>query len=101
MAVKSLPIDVIVSDPTVRNGRPIIAGTTIRVSDIVASHIFRMQTPEELAPHFSLDLGQIHAALAYYYYHREEIDGEIRENEARANHYLETLENDGKLIHFE
>jgi uncharacterized protein (DUF433 family) len=101
MVAKTLPIEAIVSDPSIRNGKPILAGTTIRVSDIVASHIFRMQTAEELAANFGLDLGQIHAALAYFYLHRDEIEAEVRDNEARANELLDRLDQDGKLIRFE
>ena len=91
-------IDVIVSDPTVRGGRPIIAGTGIRVSDIVAYHLFDRQTPEELAVGFKLPLGEIHAALAYYDMHKSEIDAEIRQNADTANKLLDELKAQGKLI---
>jgi len=35
------PIDTIISDPQVRSGQPIIVGTALRVSDLIASHIYR------------------------------------------------------------
>jgi hypothetical protein len=37
--VTILSIDLIVSDPNVRSGRPIIAGTTLRVQDVVAGYV--------------------------------------------------------------
>jgi len=94
-------IDVIVSDPAIRGGRPVIAGTGIRVSDIVAYHLFGRQTPEELAAGFKLPLGEIHAALAYYYMHKAEIDEEIRQNAETANRLLDELKAQGKVIIFE
>ncbi|NOG51891.1 MAG: DUF433 domain-containing protein [Chloroflexi bacterium] len=36
-----LPIEMIVSNPTVRGGRPIIVGTRVRVQDVAAAHVFR------------------------------------------------------------
>jgi uncharacterized protein (DUF433 family) len=58
------------------SGRPCIAGTRVRVMDIVAAR--KAGVPEaELTDYFSsrtLSLGEIHAALAYYYDHQEEID---------------------------
>jgi uncharacterized protein (DUF433 family) len=71
------------SDPAICGGKPRIAGTRIRVLDIAALHVHERLNPEEIAskiyPH--LTLAQIHAALAYYYEHREEIDASIRETE--------------------
>ena len=65
-------------------GRPVIAGTGICVSDIAATMIFHKQDPDEIAAGFELDLAQVHAALAYYYSHKDEIDAEIRERRASA-----------------
>ncbi len=96
--VTVLPIDVIVSDPSIRSGRPAIAGTGICVSDIVAYHIFDKQTPEELAAGFKLPLGQIHAALAYYYMHKTEIDEEMRSSAEDTDILLDDLKKRGKLI---
>lgn len=62
--------------------RAFIAGTRVRVQDIyVDSEVFG-KSPEEIVaalPH--LTLGQVHAALAYYFDHREEILRELREDE--------------------
>lgn len=79
--VTVLSIDTIVSDPGIRGGRPIIAGTTLRVQDVAAHHIFHHYTPDELAHQLQISLAQVHAALAYYYAHRDEIDAQIREDD--------------------
>jgi uncharacterized protein (DUF433 family) len=92
-------IDTIVSDPGVRGGQPIIAGTTIRVSDLVASHLYRGLTPEELAVSFDLNLAQVYAALAYYYQHKAEVDEQMRSDMDEANELLDDLGRVGKLIH--
>ena len=96
--VTVLPIDVIVSDPKIRSGRPVIAGTGLCVSDIVAYHIFDKQSPEELAAGFNLSLGQIHASLAYYYMNKAEIDAEMRSSAEDAEKLLEELKKQGRLI---
>ena len=72
-----LSIDTIVSNPAVRSGRPIIAGTTLRVQDVAAHHIYNHYTPDELAYQLGISLAQVHAALAYYYEHKEEIDAQL------------------------
>jgi uncharacterized protein (DUF433 family) len=94
-------IDMIVSDPAVRSGRPMVAGTSIRVSDLVASHLYRGLTPEELAVNFALNLAQVYAALAYYYMHKTEVDTEIRANAVEAERLLSEFAQQGKLMQFE
>lgn len=87
MSPTVLPIDSIVRDPDVRGGSPVVAGTTIRVSDLAAYHVFDGLTADQLAAQFDLGLTEVHAALAYYYGHREEIDGEIRANADAAERW--------------
>lgn len=96
-----LNIEAIISDPKLRGGRPIIAGTTLRVSDVAAYHTFGGLTPEDLAVQFRLTLGQIHAALAYYYMHQDEIDAEIRANDDEAEMWRQKLAEQGRLITLE
>ncbi len=79
--VTVLSIDTIVSNPKIRRGRPIIAGTTLMVQDVAAHHIYKKYTPEELAYQLQISLAQVHAALAYYYDHKDEIDTQIEEND--------------------
>ncbi len=64
------------TDPQVMSGRACIAGTRVRVMDIVAARGAGV-SDEELRDYFSsrpLTLAEIHAALAYYYDHQDEID---------------------------
>ncbi len=92
MAAKVLSIDAIVEDPALRGGRPILAGTTLRVSDLAAYHVFEGLSAEALALQFELDLAQVHAALSYYFTHRAEIDAEIRANADEAEHWRREIE---------
>lgn len=80
-----LSINLISSDPKVRGGRPCIAGTGIRVLDVVAVMLFHDQTPAEIAEAYALSLAQVHAALAYY----AEIDADLREQIARGRELKE------------
>jgi uncharacterized protein (DUF433 family) len=75
--VTVLAIDTIISNPDIRRGRPIIAGTTLMVQDVAAHHIYRQFTPEDLAQQLQISLAQVHAALAYYYGHKAEIDAQL------------------------
>jgi|SRR3990172_6028279 len=77
-AASSIPSDPINQTPDICGGAPVIAGTRIRVSHIVYRYERERQSPDEIVqayPH--LTLAQVHAALAYYYSHRESIDREI------------------------
>ncbi len=61
--------------------RAYISGTRVRVQDIYVDSEVLGKSPEEVVaslPH--LTLGQVHAALAYYFDHREEILAELRED---------------------
>lgn len=94
-------IDTIVSDPAVRDGQPVVAGTAIRVTDLVASHIYRGLSAEDLAVNFALDLGQVYAALAYYYQHKAALDALMRREVEQSESLLAQLDSMGKLIRFE
>src|SRR5260370_11141766 len=60
------------------NGVPLIAGTTMKVVELVMAQIAPGWSPEELFfQHSYLTLGQIHAALAYYWYHSHVLDADI------------------------
>jgi uncharacterized protein (DUF433 family) len=57
---------------------PTIAGTNMKVVELVLEKIAYGWSPEEL--HFQhpyLSMGQIHSALAYYWDHQEELDRDI------------------------
>lgn len=91
------PISTIVSDPTIHAGQPIIAGTHLRVMDLAASHLYRGLTPDALADNYALTLGQVYAALAYYYQHRAEVDAQMQQEAEAAEHYRQQLEAQGKV----
>ena len=62
--------------------RAFIAGTRVRVQDIYVDSEVLGKSPEEIVaalPH--LTLAQVHAALAYYFDHRQEILDELRQDE--------------------
>jgi uncharacterized protein (DUF433 family) len=60
------------------NGIPIIAGTTMKVVELVTAHIAYGWSAEELHFQFpALILGQIHSALAYYWDHQRELDDDV------------------------
>jgi len=57
---------------------PTIAGTTMKVVELVLAQIAYGWSPEELHLQFPhLTLGQIHSALAYYWDHQDELDRDI------------------------
>jgi uncharacterized protein (DUF433 family) len=73
----------ILSTPDTCGGAPRIAGSRIRVKDVVIWHVHQGMSAEEIVskwPH--LTLAGVHAALAYYYDHKGEIDQEIAADEA-------------------
>lgn len=72
-------INLITTDPSVRGGRPCIAGTGLRVIDIVMAGLFHQRTPGDIAADYDLALAEVHAALAYYYQHKEALDMDIRQ----------------------
>ena len=69
--------------PGVCGGKPRIAGTRIRVQDIYVWHETQGQSVDEIVSHFpQLSMGAVHAALAYFWDHRDEIMRQMREDEA-------------------
>jgi uncharacterized protein (DUF433 family) len=72
-------------DPAIRGGKPRIADTRITVADIVIMHLRMGQSLEEIAGTYDLDPAAVHAAMAYYYDHREEVDKAIEEDRAFAD----------------
>ena len=65
-----LSINLIASDPQVRNGRPFIVGTTVTVADVVIAHVYQRLDADGNAAWYVLSLAQTHAALAWYYDHK-------------------------------
>jgi len=65
---------------------PIIAGTNMKVIELILEKSAYGWSPEEL--HFQhpyLSLGQIHSALAYYWDHQKELDADIEKRLANVD----------------
>src|SRR5947207_4733014 len=69
----------------IKGGTPHIAGTGVTVRTIVRWHRSGL-TPEEIAVRIGhLSLGQVHAALAFYYANQDLMDREMAEEEAESD----------------
>lgn len=69
----------ITKTPGVCGERACIAGHRVRVLDVAIWHQQYGWSPDEIVSQIpSITLADVHAALAYYYDHREEIQEEIR-----------------------
>ena len=75
------------SRPGKCDGKPCITGTRIRVWDVYLAH--RMgKTPDEIVDDYpELTLAAVHAALAYYWDNKAEIDKQMKE----ADDFVEQL----------
>ncbi len=89
---QTLSTAVIMQRPSVMGGSPVIAGTRIRVSDVVRHRALRGRSVARIRqalPHLTPD--QIKAALRYYQTHRAEIDAEIEVERGLALDASKTL----------
>src|SRR4051794_8998920 len=69
-------------------GKTCIAGHRGRVLDIVSWHEHQGMTPDEIVSHIpTITLADVHAALAYYFDHIEEIQQEMRAERAFAEEF--------------
>lgn len=84
-------IDLIVKNPDIRGGKPCVAGTQLRVTDLVMAHLFHDRSPADLTSDYEISLAQAYAALAYYYQHKDELDDDIRQQILRARTAKEQL----------
>jgi uncharacterized protein (DUF433 family) len=78
----------IASKPGVNGGRPCVAGTGTSVRCIA---VYDMQgySPEQIVMHKPyLTLAQVHAALAYYWANKAEIEADLEADEAAEEEYL-------------
>ncbi len=70
---------------------PTIAGTTMKVVELVLDHLAYGWSPEEL--HFQhpyLSMGQIYSALAYYWDHKAELDQDLERRLEFIDHVQQT-----------
>lgn len=80
MATRTLDQHIEIS-PGIAGGKPRIAGHRITVQNIAIWHERLGMSTDEIASEYNLTLADIHAALAYYFDHRVEIDRSIQEGE--------------------
>lgn len=76
----------VVLTPGVCGGRPRVAGTRIRVADVAEWHERQGWSVDEILGQFpQLTRGDVYAALAYYWDHRQEIDADEAEGQRLAD----------------
>jgi uncharacterized protein (DUF433 family) len=67
-------------------GVPWIAGTKVKVAEVVLDKIAHGWSPEEIHfQHPHLSLAQIHSALAYYYENQSRLDAQLEEDLREAD----------------
>jgi len=84
----------IVITPGLAGGKPHIAGRRITVQNIVIWHEYMGKSPDEISAEHDLTLADVHAALAYYFDHHEEIEQCTREDQA----LIESLRAEGPSL---
>jgi uncharacterized protein (DUF433 family) len=91
-ALESIDIGrLITRSPGIKHGSPHIAGTGVLVRTI-ARWSQEGLLPEEIpAKVCGVELHQVHAALAYYYANRAEIDAELNERDTEAERFEREL----------
>jgi uncharacterized protein (DUF433 family) len=72
----------IVRSPDIRGGRPRIAGTGVTVRRIASWYRLGLNAEDIAARIGHLTVGQVYAALAYYHANRDEVDADLKAEEA-------------------
>jgi len=70
--------------PGTCGGKPRIANRRITVQDIAIWHERLGWSADQIASEFGLTLAEVHAALAYYFAHRDEIERAILDGQDLA-----------------
>lgn len=73
--------------PGVAGGKPRIAGRRITVEQIAIWHERMGRSADKIAAEYDLTLGDVYAALAYYFDHRVDIDAST----ACSEEFIESL----------
>lgn len=71
--------------PGIVGGKPRISGRRITVQNIAVWHERMGKSIDEIAAEHDLSFAEIHAALAYYFDHRAEVDEALKQSEAFAD----------------
>jgi uncharacterized protein (DUF433 family) len=74
--------------PEIRGNRPHIAGAGVTVRCIAVWANRGFDAEEIVAEYEQLSLAQVHAALAYYYANRSEIDVDLAAEEAAEEEFM-------------
>ncbi len=67
----------IIKNPALRGGRPIITGTGTTVRTVASLYKLGLSA-EEIIGELPLTLAQVYAALTYYHLHADEIEADIQ-----------------------
>jgi uncharacterized protein (DUF433 family) len=74
-------------------GRATLDGTRSKVTMVVRDHLEGGMSPQEIhEAYLDLPLASIHAALAYYYDHKAELDAEMEQSDREAEEALKYLD---------
>ena len=65
--------------PGVVGGQPVVAGTRIPLATLIRAHQLGMDFDEILVQYPSLRPADLHAAFAYYFDHKDDMDRLIRD----------------------
>ena len=76
----------------VLGGKPRITGRRISVAQIKAWHLDQGMTVGQIAADYDLTQADVHAALTYYFDHREEIEERTSEEGLIVEEYRKTHE---------
>jgi uncharacterized protein (DUF433 family) len=72
----------IVRTPGICGGKPRIDGRRVKVEHIAVCYERMGMSPDEIVTsHPTINLALVHAALSYYYEHKQEVDADIEEGE--------------------
>lgn len=82
----------IIRDPQIHSGRPVVTGTGITVRAIAIMYK-QGYSPEEITGELPLGLAQVYAALTYYHLHTDEVEADIHSDSEEA-----LIETHGKTI---
>ena len=78
----------------IMSGSPRIAGTRIRVRDIVEKYVVIKDPPAVIAREFIISISDVHEALSYYYENTEEIQEEIRKDREFIDKFRKEMEHE-------
>ncbi|MEK6909957.1 MAG: DUF433 domain-containing protein [Candidatus Aenigmatarchaeota archaeon] len=91
MKPKVLEIGVKIVRDKLMGGVARIAGTRIRVMDVVEQHLFLGSSPEYVSKAFDIPLAAVYEALAFYYQHPEEVRKDIKNHEEFVEKFRKQL----------